>query len=80
MKLEDMGTCDCPKCGAVSPCTDFQSVDVGVGFYYGDETWTCPTHGDFKWFAADEKDRDGRSVVGFRDEVSPFASEGLDES
>jgi hypothetical protein len=37
----------CPRCGVASPLTDYNEVDIGVGFQRFEEQWTCPTHGDF---------------------------------
>lgn len=52
----------CPKCGAEAPCTDWNEVDIGVGFQVHDEQWTCPTHGDFGYSPIE------RTLV-FRDDV-----------
>lgn len=70
----------CPRCGVDAPLTDWDEVDVGVGVIRGNERWECPDHGEFMFYLDDSKPTGQRATPMFRDEVSPFASEGLDES
>jgi hypothetical protein len=37
----------CPRCGAASPCVDWNEVDIGVGVQTFDHEYECPTHGCF---------------------------------
>jgi hypothetical protein len=39
----------CPKCGAESPCVDWNEVDVGPGVMYFDYRYRCPVHGEYAY-------------------------------
>lgn len=38
---------DCPRCGLLSPCDDWQEIDLGVGLQRWDLGWCCPKCGRF---------------------------------
>lgn len=52
----------CPVCEEVSLETDAVEVDVGVGVMRGNQTWECPTHGEFSF-------TEGGQLI-FRDELN----------
>ena len=57
----------CPKCGAESPCVDWNEVDIGVGVQSFDYRYTCPGHGEFSYPSAPYDVNNPAKAI-FRDE------------
>ena len=68
----------CLRCDTVSPCVDWNEVDIGVGIQTFEPQYECPTHGRFAFVERSiaEINAGVKPRAVYQDEATAFEAQG----